>query len=126
MLLDGAMGTMIQRFGLTEADFRGEEFASHEVSLAGNNDLLSLTRADVLSAIHREYLEAGSDIITTCTFNAQAISQAEYRTEHLVRRINLAAVAVARAEADRIRREAEKLAQGGKKHAKKQGGKSGR
>ena len=102
LLLDGAMGTMIQRYGLTEADFRGEEFASHEVSLAGNNDLLSLTRADVLSVIHREYLEAGSDIITTCTFNAQAISQAEYRTEHLVRRINLAAVAVARAEADRM------------------------
>ena len=102
LLLDGAMGTMIQRYGLTEADFRGEEFASHGVPLAGNNDLLSLTRADVLSAIHREYLEAGSDIITTCTFNAQAISQAEYRTEHLVRCINLAAVAVARAEADRM------------------------
>ena len=102
MLLDGAMGTMIQRYGLSEQDFRGEEFASHAVPLAGNNDILSLTRPDILAAIHRAYLEAGSDIITTCTFNAQTISQAEYRTAHLVRRINLSAAAVARAEADRM------------------------
>ena len=102
MLLDGAMGTMIQRYGLSEEDYRGEEFSSHEVLLAGNNDILALSRPDLLSAIHRVYLEAGSDIITTCTFNAQAISQSEYRTEHLVRRINLAAAAVARAEADRM------------------------
>lgn len=102
MLLDGAMGTMIQRYALGEEDYRGEEFSSHEVLLAGNNDILALSRPDLLSAIHRAYLEAGSDIITTCTFNAQAISQAEYHTEHLVRRINLAAAAVARAEADRM------------------------
>ena len=102
MLLDGAMGTMIQRYALSEEDYRGEEFSTHEVLLAGNNDILALSRPDLLSAIHRAYLEAGSDIITTCTFNAQAISQAEYRTEHLVRRINLAAAAVARAEADRM------------------------
>jgi 5-methyltetrahydrofolate--homocysteine methyltransferase len=102
MLLDGAMGTMIQRYALGEEDYRGEEFSTHEVLLAGNNDILALSRPDLLSAIHRAYLEAGSDIITTCTFNAQAISQAEYRTEHLVRRINLAAAAVARAEADRM------------------------
>ncbi|MBR2072066.1 MAG: homocysteine S-methyltransferase family protein, partial [Alistipes sp.] len=102
MLLDGAMGTMIQRYGLREEDFRGEEFSSHAIPLAGNNEMLALTRSDVLSAIHRAYLEAGSDIITTCTFNAQAISQAEYHTQHLVRRINLAAAAVARAEADRM------------------------
>lgn len=102
MLLDGAMGTMIQRYGLREEDFRGEEFASHAIPLAGNNEMLALTRSDLLSAIHRAYLEAGSDIITTCTFNAQAISQAEYHTQHLVRRINLAAAAVARAEADRM------------------------
>ena len=102
MLLDGAMGTMIQRYGLSEEDFRGAEFSRHECSLAGNNDILALTRPDVLSAIHRAYLEAGSDIITTCTFNAQSISQAEYHTQHLVRRINLAAAAVARAEADRM------------------------
>ena len=102
MLLDGAMGTMIQRYALGEEDYRGEEFSTHEVLLAGNNDILALSRPDLLSAIHRAYLEAGSDIITTCTFNAQAISQSEYRTEHLVRRINLAAAAVARAEADRM------------------------
>ena len=102
MLLDGAMGTMIQRQGLSEEDFRGAEFSMHECSLAGNNDILALTRPDILSAIHRAYLEAGSDIITTCTFNAQSISQAEYHTQHLVRRINLAAAAVARAEADRM------------------------
>ena len=102
MLLDGAMGTMIQRYGLREEDFRGEEFSSHVIPLAGNNEMLALTRSDVLSAIHRAYLEAGSDIITTCTFNAQVISQAEYHTQHLVRRINLAAAAVARAEADRM------------------------
>lgn len=102
MLLDGAMGTMIQRYGLAEGDFRGGEFATHPTPLAGNNDILSLTRPDVLSAIHRAYLEAGSDIVTTCTFNAQAISQAEYHTQHLVRRINLAAAAVAHAEADRM------------------------
>ena len=102
MLLDGAMGTMIQRYALGEEDYRGEEFSSHEVLLTGNNDILALSHPDLLSAIHRAYLEAGSDIITTCTFNAQAISQSEYCTEHLVRRINLAAAAVARAEADRM------------------------
>ena len=102
MLLDGAMGTMIQRYTLSEEDFRGEEFSSHEVALVGNNDILSLVRPDLLATIHRAYLEAGSDIITTCTFSAQAISQAEYCTEHLVRRINLAAAAIARAEADRM------------------------
>ena len=102
MLLDGAMGTMIQRYALGEEDYRGEEFSSHDVLLAGNNDILALSRPDLLSAIHRAYLEAGSDIITTCTFNAQVISQAEYRTEHLVRRINLAAATIARAEADRM------------------------
>ena len=102
MVLDGAMGTMIQRYGLAEEDFRGEAFATHAVKLAGNNDLLTITRPDVISAIHREYLEAGADIITTCTFNAQAISQAEYKMQGQVREINRAAVALARAEADRI------------------------
>ena len=102
MVLDGAMGTMIQRYGLAEEDFRGEAFATHAVKLAGNNDLLTITRPDVISAIHREYLEAGADIITTCTFNAQAISQAEYKMQGQVREINRAAVALARTEADRI------------------------
>ena len=102
MVLDGAMGTMIQRYHLAEEDFRGAEFASHPVKLAGDNDLLAITRADVISAIHREYLEAGADIITTCTFNAQAISQAEYGMQSAVRDMNRAAVALARAEAERM------------------------
>ena len=102
LILDGAMGTMIQRHNLSEDDFRGEEFFSHPVNLAGNNDMLVLTRPDVISSIHRKYLEAGADIIESCTFNAQRISQEEYKTSHLVRRINLAAAQLARAEADRM------------------------
>ena len=101
-VLDGAMGTMIQRYGLTEADFRGDEFKDHPVRLEGNNDLLVLTRPDVISAIHREYLEAGADIIESCSFNSQRISQSEYGTESLVRRLNIAAAQLARAEADRM------------------------
>ena len=101
MILDGAMGTMIQRYGLTEDDFRNAELTNHPIKLAGNNDLLTLSRPDVISAIHRQYLEAGADIIETCTFNAQAISQSDYSTTHLIREINLAAARLARAEADR-------------------------
>ena len=102
MVLDGAMGTMIQRYGLAEEDFRGAVFASHPIKLEGDNDVLNITRPDVISAIHREYLEAGADIITTCTFNAQAISQAEYKMQSEVRAMNRAAVALARKEADRM------------------------
>ena len=89
IVLDGAMGTMIQRYGLTEDDFRNAELTNHPIKLAGNNDLLTLSRPDVISAIHRQYLEAGADIIETCTFNAQAISQSDYSTTHLIREINL-------------------------------------
>ncbi len=112
LILDGAMGTMIQRHNLTEIDFRGESpltpdcnkgiFAGWEVRLQGNNDLISLTRPDVLRGIHRSYLEAGADIIETNTFNAQRVSQADYRTEGYVRQINEAAVRIAREEADRM------------------------
>ena len=77
-ILDGAMGTMVQRHQLTEADFRGQRFADHGHDLRGNNDLLVLTRPDVIGGIHRQYLEAGADIIETNTFNANAISQADY------------------------------------------------
>src|SRR5215475_16117686 len=76
LILDGAMGTMIQRRRLTEEDFRGARFADHGRDVRGNNDLLVLTRPDVISDIHLEYLEAGADIIETNTFNANAISQA--------------------------------------------------
>src|SRR3954453_15913228 len=91
LVLDGAMGTMIQRYKLTEADFRGSRFASHHRDLRGDNDLLVLTRPDVIAAIHREYLEAGSDIIETNSFNSNAVAQADYGTEALVYELNLEA-----------------------------------
>lgn len=102
LILDGAMGTMIQRYNLCEDDFRGETFRDWEVRLQGNNDLISLTRSDVLSAIHRAYLEAGADIIEANTFNAQRISQADYHTEGYVGQINRAAARIAISEADRM------------------------
>ena len=102
VVLDGAMGTMIQRYRLSEADFRGADFAHIEAKLEGNNDLLVLSRPDVISAIHRQYLEAGADIIETCSFNSQRISQAEYGTEDYVAKLNLAAAQLARSEADRM------------------------
>ncbi len=95
MLLDGAMGTMIQRYGLEEADYRGERFAGHPSDLKGNNDLLCLTRPDVIREIHEAYLEAGADIIETNTFNGTSISQADYGMESLVREINAAAARIA-------------------------------
>ena len=100
LVLDGAMGTMIQSRGLTERDFRGERFAGHAVSVSGCNDLLCLTRPDVISDIHRLYLEAGADIIETNTFNAQRISMADYRLEEYCREINLEACRIARRAAD--------------------------
>ena len=100
LILDGAMGTMIQRYGLTEADYRGERFADHPVEVKGNNDLLVLTRPDVIREIHAAYLEAGADIIETNTFNATAISMADYRMESLVGEINREAARVAREAVD--------------------------
>ena len=102
LILDGAMGTMIQRLGLTEGDFRGERFATLPGLQKGNNDLLCLTRPDVIADIHRRYLSVGVDIIETCSFNAQRISMADYGCEHLCREINLAAAAIARREADAL------------------------
>src|SRR5712691_12650348 len=83
LVLDGAMGTMIQRHQLTEADFRGGRFASHPHDLRGDNDLLVLTRPDVILEIHHQYLEAGSDIIETNTFNSTAVSQSDYALESI-------------------------------------------
>ena len=91
LILDGAMGTMIQRYRLAEADYRGARFADHAHDLKGDNDLLVLTRPDVIRAIHDAYLEAGADIIETNTFNATAIAQADYRLEGRVHEINVAA-----------------------------------
>jgi 5-methyltetrahydrofolate--homocysteine methyltransferase len=100
LVLDGAMGTMIQRYGLDEAAFRGERFAAHPRSLQGASDVLALTRPSVLDEIHRQYLEAGADIIETNTFNAQAISFADYDLQPYVYEINKAAAEICRRAAD--------------------------
>ncbi len=100
LLLDGAMGTMVQRHRLTETDFRGNRFAGHERDLKGNNDLLLLTRPDVIGAIHRQYLEAGADIIETNTFSSTAIAQADYGLEHLAYELSVAGARLAREAAD--------------------------
>ena len=102
LLIDGAMGTMLQAYQLEEADFRGDQFKDHPSDLKGNNDLLSLTRADVVEAIHTAYLEAGADLIETNTFNANAISQSDYGTEDLVYEINLESAKIARKSADKF------------------------
>lgn len=95
LVLDGAMGTMIQKHRLSEEDFRGERFRDHHLPLKGNNDILVLTRPDVIKSIHTAYLEAGADIITTNTFNANAVSMADYGTEDLVYEINRQAAVIA-------------------------------
>ena len=102
VLLDGAMGTMIQSFGLSEDDFRGERFADWKRDLKGNNDLLSITRPDVIRDIHNRFLDAGADIIETNTFNATVISQADYDLTGSVREINLAGARIAREAADEL------------------------
>jgi 5-methyltetrahydrofolate--homocysteine methyltransferase len=102
LVLDGAMGTMIQRRRLEEADYRGTRFADWPRDVKGNNDLLSLTRPDVIAAIHREYLEAGADIIETNTFNSTTIAQADYGMEALAGELNLAGARLARAAADTL------------------------
>ncbi|MEX1128757.1 MAG: methionine synthase [Vicinamibacterales bacterium] len=99
LVLDGAMGTMIQRYKLTEEDFRGERFKDHPKDLRGDNDLLVLTRPDVITAIHHEYLAAGADIIETNTFNSTSASQADYSLEPIVYELNVAAARLAKAAA---------------------------
>jgi 5-methyltetrahydrofolate--homocysteine methyltransferase len=100
LVLDGAMGTMIQRYKLDEAAYRGERFADHASDLKGNNDLLVLTQPEIIQEIHEAFLEAGSDIIETNTFNATSISQADYGLSELAYEINLEAARLARAAAD--------------------------
>jgi 5-methyltetrahydrofolate--homocysteine methyltransferase len=102
MIIDGAMGTMIQRYKLEEADFRGERFKNHSHPLKGNNDLLSITRPDVIKQIHREYLEVGADIIETNTFSGTTIAQADYRLEDAVHDINYYSAKIAREVADEV------------------------
>ena len=99
LIIDGAMGTMIQRYGLKEEDYRGERFKDWASDLKGNNDLLSLTQPQIVKAIHKQYLEAGADIIETNTFNAQRVSLADYHMQDLAYEINFAAATVARGRA---------------------------
>jgi 5-methyltetrahydrofolate--homocysteine methyltransferase len=102
VILDGAMGTMIQRHRLGEADFRGTRFADWRSDLRGNNDLLVITQPQIIAEIHREYLLAGADVISTNTFNSTPVSQADYRMESLVGELNLSAARVARQVADAV------------------------
>jgi 5-methyltetrahydrofolate--homocysteine methyltransferase len=105
LVLDGAMGTMIQRHKFTEADFRGERFEDHPKDLRGNNDLLTLTQPQAIEAIHRAYLEAGADIIETNTFSCTTIAQADYGLESIVYELNLEGARLARHAADAVARE---------------------
>jgi 5-methyltetrahydrofolate--homocysteine methyltransferase len=100
MIIDGAMGTMIQPYKLEEADFRGDRFKDHPHPLKGNNDLLSITRPDVIKEIHRKYLEAGADIIETNTFSGTTIAQADYHLEDAVYDINYYSALIAKEVAD--------------------------
>ncbi len=101
LIIDGAMGTMIQQYKLDEAGYRGARFADHRKDVKGNNDLLVLTQPEIIQKIHEEYLEAGADILETNTFNAQRISLADYAMEPLAYEINFEAAKIARAAADR-------------------------
>lgn len=105
LILDGGMGTMIQQYRLTETDYRGDRFASLPGQLKGNNDMLCITQPGIIGAIHRQYLEAGADIITTNTFNANAVSMDDYGMQPYVREMNVAAARLARETADAFERE---------------------
>lgn len=100
MIIDGAMGTMIQRYQLQEKDYRGERFKDYAYDVKGNNDLLTLTQPHIIQEIHRQYLEAGADILETNTFNAQTISMADYHMEDLAYELNVAGARIAREVAD--------------------------
>src|SRR5918992_364134 len=100
VLLDCAMGTMIQSYGLSEGDYRGKRFADHPGELKGNNDLLSITQPGIISDIHEAAMDAGSDIIETNTFNSTSIAQADYLLEDLAYELNYEAACVAREAAD--------------------------
>src|SRR3954468_19929245 len=96
LILDGAMGSMIQTHSLSEDDFRGHQFHDHACDLKGNNDLLVLTQPEVIAGIHRAYLEAGADILETNTFNSNSISMADYKMENLVYELNVASARLAK------------------------------
>lgn len=100
LVLDGALGTMIQQYNLAESDFRGNLFGDVSQQIKGDNDVLNLTRPDVIAEIHEKYLKAGADIIETNTFNATSVSQADYGMQAHVREMNLAGARLARKLAD--------------------------
>lgn len=104
LVIDGAMGTMIQRHALEEKDFRGERFKDHPYPLKGNNDLLSITRPDIIKDIHRQYFEAGADIVETNTFSGTSIAQADYHLEHIIYELNFQAAKIAKEVADEFTR----------------------
>ena len=101
LILDGAMGTMIQGYKLSEEDYRGTRFADHASDVKGNNDLLSITQPDIIKEIHDQYLDAGADILGTNTFNSTVVSQADYNMEELVYELNFESAKLAREVADR-------------------------
>src|SRR5256885_13307557 len=100
LVLDGAMGTMIQTYNLGESEYRGERFKDHPHDVKGNNDLLVLSQPQIIREIHEQYLTAGADIIETNTFNSTSIAQADYHMEELVYELNLEAARLARAAVD--------------------------
>ena len=102
VILDGGMGTMIQRLELSEAQYRGSQYADWPSDLKGNNDLLSITQPEMIEQLHRDYLNAGADIVETNSFNSTAIAMADYDMQDLAREINVAAALVARRAADAV------------------------
>src|SRR6201991_5157260 len=102
LIIDGAMGTMIQKYKLEEADYRGERFKDWHSDLKGNNDLLSITQPQIIEAIHKQYLEAGADIIETNTFSSTSIAQADYDMQSLAYELNVASAKCARNAADKF------------------------
>src|SRR3979411_2962901 len=100
LIIDGAMGTMIQRYKLEESDYRGERFKDWASDVKGNNDLLSITRPDIIKAIHLQYLEAGADIIETNTFSSTSIAQADYNMQSVAYELNVASARIARQAVD--------------------------
>jgi 5-methyltetrahydrofolate--homocysteine methyltransferase len=102
LILDGAMGTMIQRYKLEEEDYRGDRWTNHSHPLKGNNDLLSITRPEIIKEIHRQYYEAGADIVETNTFSGTTIAQADYHLEDAVYDINFQSAKIAREVADEM------------------------
>ena len=102
LILDGAMGTMLQRFKFQESDFRGERFRDHGRDLKGNNDLLVLTQPEAVLSVHRDYLAAGADIIETNTFNGTRVAQGEYGLEHIVPELNREAARLAKQACDEL------------------------